>query len=233
MDGQPREPLELGDWAYVTLVSAVPGLSLGSRSALAAQFLLFEGLAVALAARYGRWEALLFGTIAIGVATIGSGFMLLLSDKVRALDPPARYRRALFHSSVDVVMGLVAFIGLLTYLLVNGRGTLLQRVLGDPVPAPAIFFALLVAWDLSYRIGTAWWASITGLWRAATFGRGLPDAVRRKYARVDLFTLAFAGLQLLLVPFLWSDRVLTWLVIGHVVAVAIVSSLAIGLQLRG
>ncbi len=233
MDGQPREPLETGDWAYITLVSVVPGLSLGSRSALAVQFLLFEGFAVGLAAWYGRWEALLFGTIAIGVATIGSGLMLLLSDKVRALDPPARYRRALFHSSIDVVMGLVAFIGLLTYLLVSGRGTLLQRVLGDPVPAPAIFFALFVAWDLSYRIGTAWWASITGLWRAATFGRRLPVAVREKYARVDLFTLAFAGLQLLLVPFLWSDRVLAWLVIGHVVAVAIVSSLAIALQRRG
>lgn len=233
MDGQPREPLESADWAYVTLVSAVPGLSLDSRAALAVQFLLFEGVAVALAAWYGRWEALLFATIAIGVATIGSGLMLLLSDKVRALDPPARYRQALFHSSIDVVMGLVAFIGLLTYLLISGRGTLLQRVLGDPVPAPAIFFALLVAWDLSYRIGTAWWASITGLWRAATFGRGLPTSVRQKYARVDLYTLAFAGLQLLLVPFLWGDRVLAWLVIGHVVAVAIVSSLAIGLQLRG
>lgn len=233
MGGGPLEPLESGDWAYVTLVSAVPGVSLGPRSALAVQFFLFEGIAVGLAAWYGRWEALLFATTAIGVATIGSGLMLLLSDEVRALDPPPRYRQALFHSSIDVVMGLVAFIGLLTYLLVSGRGTLLQRVVGDPVPAPAVFFALLVAWDLSYRIGTAWWASITGLWRAVSFGRGLPAAVRQNYARVDLFTLAFAGVQLLLVPFLWGDRVLAWLVIGHVVAVAIVSSLAIGLQLRG
>lgn len=233
MGDRPADPLESGGWAYVTLVSAVPGLSLSPRSALAVQFLVFESIAVGLAAWYSRWGALLVGTIAIGVATLGSGLMLLLTDRVRALDPPARYRQVLFDSSIDVVMGLVAFIGLLTYLLVSGPGTLLQRVLGDPVPTPAVFFALLVAWDLSYRIGTAWWASITGLWRAASFGRRLPSTVRRQYVRVDLLTLGFAGFQLLLVPFLWADRLLAWLVVGHVAAVVVVSSLAIGLQLRG
>jgi hypothetical protein len=223
---------EAGGWAYVSLVSAIPGLAIDPRRALVVQFVLFEGVAVGLAAWYGRWAALPFATTAILVATLGSGLMVVLSDWVRSLDPPRSYRQALFESSIDVVMGLVAFIALLTSLLVDSRGALLQRVLGDPLPPQVVFFALFVAWDLCYRIGTAWWVSITGLWRAASFGRGLDAGRRRRYARTDLLTMGFAGLQLLLVPFLWADRWLAWLVIGHVIAVIVVSAFAIGLQLR-
>lgn len=221
-----------GGWAYVSLVSALPGVTPDPRLALAVQFLCFEGVAIGLAAWYERWGALPFATSAILVATLGSGLMVVLSERVLELDPPDPYRRILFESSLDVVMGLIAFIALLSHLLANGQGALLRRLLGDPLPAPAVFFALFLAWDLSYRIGTAWLASITGFWRSISFGRALEPAARRAYVRTDLLTMSFAGLQLLLVPLLWPDRVLAGLVVGHVVAVALVSSVAIGLQFR-
>lgn len=216
-----------GGWAYVSLISTLPGLSLSPRRALALQFVAFEGAAVALSAWYGLWDALPFATVAIVVATVGSGLMVILSDRLRSLDPPEPYRRALFDSGVDVAMGLVAFIALVTYLLVAGRDPGSGSVLGyfgGTLPVGAVAFGLLVGWDLCYRIGTAWWASLTGLWRSVRFGTEIDRAARRAYVRLDLLTIGFAGLQLLLVPFVRGDRLLGLAVVGHVAAVVIVSS---------
>lgn len=234
--GEPPASSRGGGWAYVSIVSALPGVDIDTRVALAAQVLLFECAAVALAAWYGLWDALPVATVAVGVATAGSGLMVALTDRIRRLRPPEAYRHVLFDSSIDVMMGTVAFVALVTYLFVAGDGAtggLLMRLLGDPPPAPAVFLALLVAWDLCYRIGTGWWASVTGLWRAVRFAPGMAEATRRGYVRTDLLTIAFAGLQVLLVPFLWEDRPLALLVLGHVAAVVVVSSLAIVLQRRG
>jgi hypothetical protein len=220
---------EAGGWAYLSIVSAVPGVEFDVRVAIAVQFLAFEGTAIVLAATDDLWHALPFATVAIGVATAGSYLMVSLSDHLLATDPPERYRRLLFHSSIDVVMGVVAFVALVTYLLVSasaGAPSLLQRLVGTPLPAPAVFFGLLVAWDLCYRIGTGWWASVTGLWRTVAFERA-PDAdTRGAYARADLLTIAFAGVQILLVPFLRGDSLLLVTVVGHVGAVVLVSGLS-------
>lgn len=224
-----------GEWAYVSLISTLPGLALTPRRAVALQFVAFEGAAVALSAWYGLWGALPFATAAIVVATVGSGLMVLLSDRFQSLDPPEPYRRALFDSGVDVVMGLVAFIALATYLLVAGRGPGSGPVLayvGGTAPAGAIAFGLLVAWDLCYRIGTAWWVSLTGLWRSIRFGPAIDRGGRRAYVRLDLLTIGFAGLQLLLVPFVWGDRPLALAVVGHVAAVVAVSSASAALLSR-
>lgn len=239
--GGPSSPMGGGGWAYVSIVSTLPGVDIDTRVALAAQVLLFEGAAVALAAWYGLWDALPVATVAVGVATAGSGLMVSLTDRIRRLQPPEPYRHVLFDSSIDVMMGTVAFVALVTYLFVTGGGPgsggpgggLLTRLLGDRPPAPAVFLGLLVAWDLCYRIGTGWWASVTGLWRAVRFAPGMAQATRQGYVRADLLTIAFAGLQALLVPFLWADRPLALLVLGHVAAVVVVSSLAIGLTRRG
>lgn len=223
-------------WTYVSLISTLPGLSLTPRRALALQFVSFEGAAVTLSAWYGLWAALPFATVAIAVATAGSGLMVTLSDRIQSLDPPEPYRRALFESGVDVVMGVVAFVVLGTYLLVAPGGPNQDPVagyFGGRLPAAAVAFGLLVGWDLCYRIGTAWWASITGLWRSARFRRGFDRHSRRAYRRLDLLTMGFAGLQLLLLPFIWADPVLVVAVIGHVAAVVVVSTTSAVLLGRG
>lgn len=224
-----------GGWAYLRLVSALPVVSLDPRAALAVQFVAFEGVAVGLAAGYGAWGALPLATAAIVVSTLGSALMSRLADRIRALDPPARYRGLLFDSSVDVLMGLVAFVLLVTHLLVGGGGSgagALERLLGRSPPAPVVVFALFVAWDLAYRIGIGWWASITGLWRAVTLGGQFDAGTRAAYARADALTIGFAALQLLLVPFVATDRLLVGLLVGHVLAVVVVSGLAVAVGRR-
>lgn len=217
-------------WAYVSLVGAIPGTGRTARRTILIQFVAFEGIAVALALLYGRLGALPLGTVAIGIASVGSAMMLRLSEDISTLDLPASYRRLLFGSSADVVLGLVSFVGLLTYLLTRTPGDsdgLLVSLLGDPLPAPAVFFALLVAWDLCYRIGTGWLASVAGLWRSVAFAGRLGPPQRATSVRADGLTIAFAGLQLLLVPFLRSEPLLAFLLLGHVAAVAIVSMASI------
>lgn len=219
-----------GDWAYVSIVSVLPGISLDGRLALLVQFVLFEAAAVVLAVWFDRLSALPSATAAIAVTTAGSGLMLLLSDRIRRLDPPAAYHRLLFESSIDVLLGVVAFLALVTSLLVDTGGTtpgLLERLLGEPLPTPAVFFALVILWDLCYRIGTGWWASLTGLWRSVKFRRTIDPEAATDYRRADLLTMAFAGLQLLLVPFLWPHRLLAGALLGHVLAVLVVSTAAI------
>lgn len=224
-----------GGWAYVSLVSTLPGLSIDPRLALVIQLVVFEGVAVGLALWYDLWRALPVATVAIAIATAGSGLMGTLSARIRELSPPGPYRRLLFLSSVDIAMGLGAFIALVTYLLVQGNGPdggFLVRYLGEPLPPLGVGFALLVSWDLSYRIGTAWWASITGLWRTFAFRSTFDRRTRTGYVRVEMLTIAFAGLHVFLVPFLWADQLLAVGVIGHVGAVVAVSSLSIGLLLH-
>lgn len=228
-----QRPDRSGSWAYVSLVTVLPGLSLDPLLALGVQFVVFEAGAIGLAAWYGLWQALPIATAAIALSTLGSAMMVSLSDRINALEPPEPYRRILFDSSVDVVMGVVAFIALATYLLVDARGPgmeLFERVLGVSLPALAVYFTLLVAWDLAYRIGTSWWVSVTGLWRSVAFGDRFDGAAAAGYVRTDLLTMGFAGLQLVLVPLLWPDVFLVVVVLGHVGAVFVVSGLAIAIQ---
>lgn len=219
-----------GGWAYLSLVEVLPGRPPATSLALAGQFLVFEAAALGLAAGYDIWAAVPVATVAITISTLGSGLMMRLNDRIRALSPPSRYRRLLFDSSVDVVMGLVAFLFLVTYLLVDARGPgpdALDTLLGSPLPAPAVFLSLVVGWDLAYRIGIGWWASVTGLWRAVVYTDRFDPATKRAFARADGLTIGFAALQLLLVPFLWPVQPLALLVLGHVLAVLAVSGLAI------
>lgn len=143
-------------------------------------------------------------------------------------------REAVFGSSIEVVLGVLAFLALVTYLFVvdpREGTTLVADLLGESPPAPATYL-LLVAWDVCYRIGTGWWASVASLYRSVRYDFG-PER-RRIFRRADLETLGFALLQLVLVPFLVDHPILFYAVIGHVVAVAVVTGLSlVALSVRG
>lgn len=227
-DGTVR--VEYGEtWVYESLVGAIPGMTLSAQVAVGIQFLVFEGSLLALAAVYDLWTAALAGSAAILVATAGSVAMVRISRLARRADAPPAYRRLLFGSSIEVVLGVFSFVGLVTYLFVvdpgQPDGGLLTSLLGPNPPAPAVFLTLLVLWDLCYRIGTGWWASVVALWRSSRFT--FDQTAASAYRRADLSTMAFGLLQLGLVPFIRDELLLLLAVVGHVLAVVLVTAGAI------
>jgi hypothetical protein len=230
-DDAATDPLgpEYGEtWVYESIVGALPGVDISERLALVIQFSLFEAGVLVLAAIYGLPEGAVAGTVAVLVATAGSLEMLRISKLVRRADPPEPYRRLVFGSSIEVVLGVLAFVALLTYLFVVDPRTprpLVTELLGPEPPLAVTYLTLLVLWDVCYRIGTGWWASVAALWRSARF-RFSPEQTRI-LARADLETMGFGLLQLLLVPFLLDHTVLLVAVVGHVLAVATVTTLSL------
>lgn len=232
---------EYGDaWVYEGIVGAVPGLDLDARTALVVQFVLFESAVLALAWVYElRWAAIA-GTVAVLVTTAGSALMVSIARHVRRERTPDAYRRLLFGSNVEVVLTVFSFIGLVTYLFVVGTGTaavtfldgtgkepLLETLLGSEPPAPSVFLLLLVTWDVCYRISAAWWSGVVALWRSVRFR--FDDDTRRGLRRVDVETAAFGVLQLAFVPFLFDQPLLLALLVAHVGAVVMVTTLAVAL----
>ncbi len=223
-----RSP-EYGEtWVYESIVGALPGLELSDRAAIAVQFCLFEIAVLAVAAAYGLWPAVVPGTIAVAVATGGSWLMLRYSRTIRGLPTPDGYRRVLFGSNIEVVLGVVAFVLLVTYLFVTDpRGseeTLLTAWLGPEPPAPAVALALIILWDVVYRIGTCWWATVAGLWRSLVYE--FDPQTSRRYAQADRLNVVFAAGQLLLVPFVLGHPLLIGVLVGHVIAVVAVATLS-------
>jgi hypothetical protein len=230
MTGDP----EFGEtWAYESIIGALPGIDVSTRGAIAIQFVLFEVAALALAAVYGLWIAVPAATGAILVATVGSVEMLRISTFTRREAVPETYRRLLFGSSIEVVLSVLAYVALVTHLFVYApqQGTpLFEGLLGREPPLLVVYFALLVLWDVCYRIGTGWWASVVALWRSARY-RFDPETARI-LARADLETMGFGALQLVLVPFLLDFPVLLTAVVGHVCAVTVVTGLSVLLLRR-
>lgn len=222
--------VEYGEtWIYESIVGALPGIDIDDRLAVAIQLAAFEAAILAVAAIYGLWSAVFAGTAAVAVAAAGSWFMLRYSRETRNITTPAAYRRLLFGSSIEVVLGVLAFVALITYLFVYDPATtgesLVSELFGPEPPPLAVGLALLVLWDVVYRIGTCWWASVASLWRASRYEFG-PEETRRLVA-LDARNVAFAAVQLLLVPFVADRPLLLWALCGHVLAVACVSGLAI------
>ncbi len=213
--------VEYGEaWVYESIVGAIPGLDLSDRAAVTIQLIGFEFAVLLGAFYYDLWYAAAFGTVAVGVAAVGSAVMLRFSQRLRALDPPDAYRNALFGSSFEVVLGLVAFLVLVTYLFVYdpraGSLTLVERLFGPEPPLLVVFLALLIAWDVAYRIGTSWWASVVAVWRSYTYE--FDEATVLAYRQLDLLNIGFAAIQLALLPFVWDRPVLAAALVGHVVA---------------
>jgi hypothetical protein len=219
-------------WVYESIVEAVPGVELSTRAALLVQFGGFEVLVLGLAVLYDLpFAAIVAGTVAVGVATVGSAAMTAIADAVRTAEAPPAYRRALLGTRIELVLGLLAYVALLTYLFVvdpRSAPVLLVDLVGDPLPAPVAYVLLLLLWDLCYRIGAAWWASVVALWRAWQWSfRG---EAARAVRRADLATMGFGVLQLALVPFVLSQPPLTVVLVGHVLAVLVVTTGALAWQ---
>ena len=221
-------------WVYESLVGAIPGLHLSARNAIVFQLVAFEAAVLAAAAVYDLWSAVPFGTVAVLVAGVGSWLMLLFSQRVREVETPESYRRLLFGSSAEVALSVLAFVLFVTYLFVvdpqASRPTLVTALLGSEPPPVAVALMLVIAWDVVYRIGTCWWATVVGLWRATQ--HGFDREVTRQLGRIDALNLAFAGLQVSLVPFLLEHPILVAAIVGHLVAVALVATASILLQRR-
>ncbi|WP_267641513.1 DUF7530 family protein [Haloarchaeobius amylolyticus] len=227
---------EFGEtWVYESIVGALPGVDISERTAVTIQILVFEASLLFIAWLYDLWEAVLPGTAAVVVAAIGSALMLRLGDSIRRLPTPPHYQRLLFGSSVEVVLGVLAFIALVTHLFVfdpaRSANPILTDLFGQEPPVLAVYLMLLILWDVAYRIGTGWWAAVTAIWRAYVYD--FPHGTAWAFARTDLLNLGFAVAQLVLVPFVWDRPVLAAVLVGHVCAVTAATSLSVGLSLRG
>lgn len=210
-------------WVYESIVGAIPGLSLTPRNAVLVQFVGFESALLVLATVYDLWTAVPAGTVAILVAAVGSAFMHDLGRRVRRSEVPDSYRRLLFGSSIEVALGVFAYAGLLTYLFVldpRTGGSLLAELLGPDPPIAAVYLLLIILWDVTYRIGTGWWAAVAALWR--TLQLDLAPEIQDELSLVDYRTVGFALVQTALLPFIWGHPLLAFAVAGHVVAVFLV-----------
>ena len=229
MSGEARRP-EYGEtWVYESIVGALPGIQLPTWAALAIQLVVFEVAVVALSWYYDTWNVAIAATAVIFVATVGSVEMLRISTLVRRIDVPPTYRALLFSSNMEVVLSVLAYIALLTHLFVfdpqTTDGSLLRTLFGEEPPVLVVYLMLLILWDICYRIGTGWWASVTGLWRSFRF-RFEPDTAR-VFQRADIETWGFGVLQLVLVPFVLDHRVLLAALLAHVTAVTVVTGISV------
>ncbi|AEM55794.1 hypothetical protein HISP_00885 [Haloarcula hispanica N601] len=231
MSGDSARP-EYGEtWVYESIIGALPGIRLPTWAAMAIQLLIFEVAIVALSWYYEVWSAAIAGTVVVFVATIGSAEMLRISTLIRRIDVPPTYRALLFASNVEVVLSVLAYVALLTHLFVFdpqvSSTPLLGQLFGSEPPVLVVYLTLLILWDVSYRIGTGWWASVTGLWRSARY-RFDPETAR-VFIRADLEIWGFGVLQLVLVPFVLDQPVLLAALVGHVIAVTAVTAASVGL----
>jgi hypothetical protein len=219
----PADP-EFGDtWVFESIVGALPGVTIPPRFAVGLQFVGFEVAVITLGAVYDLRAAMIAGTIAVAVAAAGSAAMLDLGERLRGLDTPASYRHILFGSSIEVVLGVLAYVALLTYLFVfdpRDGTTLITELLGEDPPLLPSYLLLLISWDVCYRIGTGWWAAVAALYRSRRFS--FDAETTAEYRRLDLRTAGFALVQIALLPPLLSHPPLAVAVGGHIIAVWVV-----------
>lgn len=221
-------------WVYEGIIGALPGIEVNPYFALLLQFLLFEAAVIALALVYNLPEAAVAGTVAVLVATAGSAELLRIGTLVRRQDVPESYRRLLFSSNIEVVLAVLAYIALITYLFVfdprQAETTLIESLFGPDAPILAVYLMLLILWDVCYRIGAGWWASVAALWRSVRYR--FEGETRRDLRRADLDTILFGLLQLAFLPFLVGQPILFVVVAGHVTAVVLVTGASILLLSR-
>lgn len=217
-------------WVYEGLIGGIPGFALSVQSALLLQFILFETAVLVLAWVYGLPEAAVVGTVTVVVATVGSAKMVLIGRTIREQKLPASYHRLLFGSNVEVLFSVLTYAALLTYLFVldprQSDQPLLESLLGTDPPVMVIYVTLLILWDLCYRISASWWAAVAALWRSTRYRFDVDT--RRQLEQADLTTASFGLVQLALVPFLLDQPLLLLAVAVHVLAVLVMTGVAIG-----
>lgn len=224
-------PLGQSEWIFESLIRVVPGINGSRRRALLAQFVGFELAVLGLAWYHGLAWAGIVGTVGVIVSVAGSVCMLRLAAIGRETSVSERYRTVLFASNVELVLGLLAFLLLLVYVFVidptNPGESLLEAVAGSP-PAPSLtFLFLLIAWDVTYRIGVGWVASLLGCWQTIRNRHSFSVADRRRFHQTATDTIGFAGVQVFLLPVLSGHPLLQLAIAGHVLAVITVSGLSL------
>ena len=251
-DGAEGPLIEFGEvWVYESIVRALPGADLSPAAAIALQLALFEVGVLLFAQAYGLWNAAAAGTAAVFVAAVGSYLLLRLGSSNRTLDAPPTYTRLLFGSSIEVVLTVLSFVALVTHLFVfdprhvgdplpvtrwfpvaipRSETPIVTALFGPEPPVPVVFLALLVLWDVCYRIGASWWIAVVSLYGELRLP--LAPEAGAKYRRIDYLNLAFAFAQLVLVPFIHDRPALLLAVCGHVTAVVAVSGVAAAISLR-
>ena len=219
------------EWVYETIIRSVPGLNTSRRVAIAVQFVGFEVGVLFFAWVFGLPEAAVAGSAGVVVAVAGSIFMLGLSRLIRGTGTHPGYRRLLFGSRIELLLGLMAFFLLIVYVFIYDPRQpgvpLLESLMGT---RPSILFSLLllmIGWDVTYRIGVGWWASVAGLWRTVRYRTDSAPGLRKRYSRIDGMNIAFAAVQLILVPILAGHPLIQAALLGHVLAVAVVSGTSI------
>lgn len=228
-----REQIEFGEtWVYESIVTALPGIDLSRPVAITIQLGIFEAGVVLSAWYYDLWSAVVAGTAAVLVAAIGSIEMLRISTLVRGQSLPETYRRLLFGSSVEVVLGVLAFVAIVTHLFVFDDHRLIIQLMGPDPPIVVVYLLLLILWDVCYRVGTGWWTSVTALWRSWRYYDRFDAQTARALRRADVENVTFGVLQLLLLPFLPQQPVLAAALIAHVAAVGVVTGASILLLTR-
>lgn len=220
--------IEFGEtWVYESIITALPGINFSTSLAITIQLVFFEIGIMLVAWYYDLWSAAILGTAAVFVAAVGSIEMLRISTLVRGQTIPETYRRLLFGSSVEVVLGILAFIALVTHLFVVNESQLIEQFMGPEPPILAIYLMLLVLWDICYRIGTGWWTSITALWRSYRYRSQFDEGTTRALRRADIENVTFGVLQLVLLPFLPDQSILVAVLVAHVIAVGIITGISI------
>lgn len=225
-----RSPGE-SEWVYESIIRSVPGLNASRSVALAVQFVGFELAILGLSWYHGLPRAAIAGTVGVLVAVAGSAFMLRLASGIRDAETPEPYRHLLFGSRIELVLGLISFLILVVYVFIydvrQPGQPLVTGLLGERPPLLFSFMLLMIGWDVAYRIGVGWWASVVGLWRSLYHSARLSSTVRGRFQRLDGLTIVFATVQILLVPLLSGHPLLQLAVLGHIVAVIIVSGASI------
>ncbi|KYH26905.1 hypothetical protein HAPAU_07930 [Halalkalicoccus paucihalophilus] len=215
-------------WTYESIVSALPGIDLSDRVAVAFQLALFQVGVILFAAIYDAWTAFLAGTAAVVVAAGGSVMMLRMGALVRSVSVSSAYRRMLFGSNIEVVLSVLAFIAFVTYLFVvdpaQSETPLLNELFGPEPSMVLVYFALLVCWDLCYRIGVSWWIGVVSLWRALRYP--VDPETAATLGRVDRLNVGFGLLQVILIPFVIAHPSLVVALGGHILAVTTFSGLS-------
>ena len=175
-------------WAYETLLSYLAFFpAVRRRVAVLLQFLLMSAVAALLRA----WPGLPDGAIArslgvIAATTAWSAVLVLAARAVRRVgvlegaeerSVLRRYRAWVFPPRrAEVLPGLV-FLAIGMWAVVRpigGAPSLLHQWLGAPLPPVVWPLLLLLAWDLSYRLGVGLWIVAAALWRAAALRRLWP-----------------------------------------------------------
>lgn len=225
-----RPPGE-AEWVYESLVRSIPIVNVSRSVAIAVQLIGFEGAILLLSWYHGLPEAALVGTAGVLVSIAGSVFMLRLSRSIRTIETPEQYRDLLFGSRIEIVLGLLSFFVLIVFVFVydprQPGEALVTTLLGERPPLLLSYVMLMIGWDVAYRIGVGLWASVLGLWRSVRFGEEFSESTKGRLRRADGLTIGFAAVQLLLVPVLSGHLVLQFVLVGHVLAVVVISGSSI------